>query len=124
MIRKILVPLDGSEFGEHALPLAAELARRTGAMLHLIHVHQPVPAVPAAGLELVDLYDSHLKDSERSYMEAVAQRLRDEADVHASSIMLDGGDVAEVMRDYAKTVEAEMAVMATHGRGALGRWWL
>lgn len=124
MIRKILVPLDGSEFGEHALPLAVALARRTGAMLHLIHVHQPSPTVPAAGLELVDLYDTHLKDSESSYMEAVAQRVRDQGDVQASSIMLDGGDVAEVLRDYAKMVEAEMAVMATHGRGAMGRWWL
>jgi hypothetical protein len=33
MYRSILVPLDGSPFGEHALPLAREVARRTGASL-------------------------------------------------------------------------------------------
>jgi len=40
MIRSILVPLDGSTFGEHALPMAASLARRAGATLHLVHVHE------------------------------------------------------------------------------------
>ena len=31
MYRSILVPLDGSDFGEHALPLALSLARQLGA---------------------------------------------------------------------------------------------
>ena len=33
MYRSLLVPLDGSDFGEHALPLALSLARRLGATL-------------------------------------------------------------------------------------------
>jgi nucleotide-binding universal stress UspA family protein len=44
MYRSILVPLDGSAFGEHALPFALSLARRAGAQLHLAHIH--VPPVP------------------------------------------------------------------------------
>ena len=39
MIRTILVPLDCSTFGEHALPMAAAAARQHGATLHLVHVH-------------------------------------------------------------------------------------
>ena len=39
MYQTILVPLDGSLFGEHALPIACELARRAGATLRLVHVH-------------------------------------------------------------------------------------
>ena len=31
MYRNILIPLDGSTFSEHALPLAIGLARRVGA---------------------------------------------------------------------------------------------
>src|SRR5689334_13590803 len=42
MFRSILVPLDGTKFGEHALPLAAELARRCDATLHLAQVITPV----------------------------------------------------------------------------------
>jgi nucleotide-binding universal stress UspA family protein len=45
MYRSIMIPLDGSAFGEYALPFALGLARRTGARLHLVHVHAP-PTLP------------------------------------------------------------------------------
>jgi hypothetical protein len=35
MYRSIMVPLDGSVFSEHALPLALSIARRAGAALQL-----------------------------------------------------------------------------------------
>src|SRR4051812_14391768 len=40
--RSLLVPVDGSPFGEHALPLALGIARRTGADVRLVHVHRPL----------------------------------------------------------------------------------
>ena len=39
MFRSIMVPVDGSPFGEQAFELAAALARRAGAQLELVHVH-------------------------------------------------------------------------------------
>ena len=39
MYRSILVPLDGSPLSEHAIPVASDLARRSGALLRLVHVH-------------------------------------------------------------------------------------
>ena len=44
MYGNILVPLDGSTFGEHALPAALALARQSGATLHLTHVLLPLTA--------------------------------------------------------------------------------
>jgi nucleotide-binding universal stress UspA family protein len=41
MFRNILLPLDGSTFSEHALPLGIDLAVRSGARLHLVQVHEP-----------------------------------------------------------------------------------
>ena len=38
MYHKIVVPLDGSEFGERALPLALSIASDAGAAIHLLHV--------------------------------------------------------------------------------------
>src|SRR5262249_30206615 len=40
--RSLLVPLDGSPFGEHALPLALGIARRSGADVRLVHAHSPL----------------------------------------------------------------------------------
>jgi nucleotide-binding universal stress UspA family protein len=40
MYRSIMLPLDGSRFGEQALPFATKLATRCGATLRVVHVHQ------------------------------------------------------------------------------------
>ncbi|MCJ7630675.1 MAG: universal stress protein, partial [Longimicrobiales bacterium] len=40
MYRLILVPLDGSRFGESALPLALRLSHLTGARIHLVTVQE------------------------------------------------------------------------------------
>src|SRR5690349_8615509 len=46
-IRSLVVPLDGSPFGERALPLALEVARRAAAELRIVHVHtRPAPDAP------------------------------------------------------------------------------
>lgn len=124
MIRSILVPLDGSAFGEHALPLAASLARKSGAMLQLVHVHQPAPPIPAAGFEMVDLFDLHLREDEMAYLADVSRRLREAADVPAQTVLLTEGDVVRSLRQYATDKGAELVVMSTHGRGTMGRWWL
>ncbi|MGL4552522.1 MAG: universal stress protein [Gemmataceae bacterium] len=123
MIRTLLVPLDGSEFGEHALPLAASLARHYGATLHLVHVHQPAPALPEAGFEVTDLFDLHLQEDALAYLADVKRRLGEAGDVPLTTALLKDADVVGALRAYADEHAAEYVVMATHGRGALGRWW-
>ena len=44
--RRIIVPLDGSELAEQALPQAEALARLTGAPLHLVRVIDPAGLGP------------------------------------------------------------------------------
>jgi nucleotide-binding universal stress UspA family protein len=54
--QRIVVPLDGSEAAERALPLGGELARRFGLPLHLVRVvdGSDLPDLPqAAGIEPV-----------------------------------------------------------------------
>jgi nucleotide-binding universal stress UspA family protein len=41
MYKRILVPLDGSPFAEHALPAAIAISRLTNAAVHLVRVHEP-----------------------------------------------------------------------------------
>lgn len=124
MIRTILVPLDGSEFGEHALPVAASLARKAGAILHLVHVHQPSPPVTAVGLEFVDLFDLHLQQDEQAYLSDCGRRVREAYPVPTHTALLPNNDVVHALRGYAEKESIDLVVMATHGRGTLGRWWL
>jgi nucleotide-binding universal stress UspA family protein len=123
MIRSLLVPLDGSTFGEHALPLAATLARRANVVLHLVHVHQIVPPATIAGVAVMDAVDLHLRQDEQAYLADVVRRLTEKAPMQVKVALIDG-DVAPALREYALRVDAAPVVMSTHGRGALGRFWL
>jgi nucleotide-binding universal stress UspA family protein len=123
MIRSILVPLDGSTFGEHALPLAAALARQSGATLHLAHVHQVIPPATVAGVAVMDTLDLHLRQDEQAYLADVTRRLHDKGPLNVESLLLEG-EVAAALEAQAARVEADLVVLCTHGRGAMGRFWL
>jgi nucleotide-binding universal stress UspA family protein len=123
--RLVLVPLDGSAFAEQALPLATEIARRTGAMLQLALVHHPVPAL-ATALEVPQIaseLDQEGRMSESNYLSGVVERVRSTANVAVTSALLDG-PVAEALEEQVSQAGADLVVMTTHGRGALSRFWL
>jgi nucleotide-binding universal stress UspA family protein len=128
MYRKIVVPLDGSPLGERALPLAVELARRTGATLHLVHVHLPVmlPAVidrPIPDSEL----DSDLYKQMVEMLSILVTRLQAVANVPIETKLIyaeRNTSIAANLESYAKEIEADLLVMTTHGRSGFGRMWL
>jgi nucleotide-binding universal stress UspA family protein len=124
MFRALLVPLDGSTFAEHALPAALGIARRAGAALHLVTVSTPLAEAYVEGLYFSagDL-EQELTTRHRSYLEATAARLRERAAVPVRTAV-HHGEVAPTLCSLVEKGEADLVVMATHGRGALGRFWL
>lgn len=129
MYRSLLVPLDGSHFGEHALPLAVSVAQRAGASLQLVHVQAPLAAVYAEGpLFLDDALLAQLQARQRShhqtYLDGVAQRVKDVAPNLKVTTALLEGDVPAHIRDQTAAAKADLVVMATHYRGAIARFWL
>ena len=77
MFKHILVPLDGSPLAERALPIAARIARASGAQIHLIQVVNPV-FVYAGGLAADVLLPEQQMDVEVAqatrYLKAVTPR--------------------------------------------------
>ncbi|HWP48446.1 MAG TPA: universal stress protein [Candidatus Limnocylindrales bacterium] len=127
MYRSILVPLDGSTFAEHALPIARSIAHRAGATLHLVSVHMPVAIGYVDDLAtLDDRLEAENKAHERAYLDEVIKRLAMDPKVPVTSTLVEGwvGRVAEVLRDYVMAKNIDLVVMTTHGRGALSRFWL
>jgi len=121
----ILIPLDGSPFGEQALPMGLDLARRMGAEVHLVHVHQPVR--PAPYVEGLPAYNSELEEEarrrEEQYLASLANRSAETAGVVVRRALLEG-PVAPALSRYAEEEEIGLVVMTTHGRGGLSRAWL
>jgi nucleotide-binding universal stress UspA family protein len=121
----ILVPLDGSRFSAHALPVALDLVRRTGGVLHLAHVHAP-PLPPTYFGELV-IYDSHweeqLREEARQLLREAATSVRGHGDVAVVTALLEG-EVVPSLAGYADRHDVDTIVMTTHGRGGISRAWL
>jgi len=123
MIRSILVPLDGSTFGEHALPLAMTMAKRLDASLNLIHVHSLLDATYAELQVFDNTLDQELRNKEREYLHTVQKQLQDRLSVPVTIRNVDG-DMPAVVREQADSLRASWVVMTTHARGPMGRFWL
>jgi nucleotide-binding universal stress UspA family protein len=124
MYRSVLVPLDGSRFGEQALPLALSVARRSGAGLLLAHV-QVLPALmyTETRYNVENTLDARAREQARGYLDGVVKRLAETAGVPVSGVFLEGG-VADALHEYIKGHGVDLVVMTTHGRGPLSRFWL
>jgi nucleotide-binding universal stress UspA family protein len=99
---RILVPVDGSPEASAALPYAAALAT-PGTEIVLLTV---VPSATDA-------------DAARAGLETAAQRLRVAGQTVRTEVAT--GNPARRIVDIAAELRAEMIVMASHGRGAIGR---
>jgi nucleotide-binding universal stress UspA family protein len=118
---RLLVPLDGSPFGEAALSQAVALARVLDGVVVLLHVLVPPPihADPHVAQVLMESMALDDEDAARRYLEEVAGR-------HASA----GAPIETVVRtgNAVETILAEtwaadigLLVMATHGWTGLER---
>jgi nucleotide-binding universal stress UspA family protein len=124
MFRSILVPLDGSPFGEQALPLALTVARRAGASVRLVHVHVPLSlALAEGGVAFDQALDQQSRAREREYLDTVTRRVAELADVRVTSALADS-PVADGLLMEAMAAGSDLVVMTTHGRGPLARFWL
>lgn len=104
MFGTVLVPLDGSELAEAALPYAKAIAEKTGAVLHLVRV-VPIDAPPDEAAEA------------REYLSRLVGRLSDRVQLSVRY----GHPAAEII-DLAQELADPAIVMTTHGRGGVGRW--
>lgn len=123
MIRSILVPLDGTSFGEHALPMALTIAHRAGAEVHLVHVHEVPSPISVSGVEVMYRLDERDREADREYLKTLAARINETWPVTLKQVVLIGGTVT-ALEEYCQTQAIDFVVMSTHGRGAFARFWL
>jgi nucleotide-binding universal stress UspA family protein len=113
-IRRILVPLDGSDRSRAALPEARRLARAHGAELLLLHV----VGVPTASSSADDTIMT--RTEARGYLEALSPEA---AGVSSRTVLGTGKPGAAILRAI-KREGADLVVMSSHGRSGVARWIL
>lgn len=124
MYSRILVPLDGSELSERAVPHALDLARKYGAEITLLRatvLPDRVYALPdLTAAAYMERYRETEQETIREYLEDWKKRL--EADGVACRTIHRLDDAASAIVDQAEMDEVDLVVMCTHGRGGFDRW--
>ena len=115
MFHTILVPLDGSELAERALPYAEVMARANGCRILLLRV------VPASHVIVGDPMADQAKAvrEAESYLADVAARLKTPQIIESAVFI---GDPADSIVEEIDLRNVDLVVMSTHGRSGLGRW--
>jgi nucleotide-binding universal stress UspA family protein len=123
-VARILVPLDGSAPSEDALPTAVAVAGAYGAEVHLVRIVPTLKTIPgerASAARLVPtaaLASLEIEQEEATKaLEAVASRIR-ESGMRAVPVV-GRGEPAQGVLEAALRLQADLVVMATHGRTGL-----
>jgi len=115
MFKHLLVPLDGSDLAEVALPAAAYLADRLHASVTLVHIVERDASAEVHGAR-------HLTspDEAYAYLNEVAARAfapQQQVECHVHDVQMD--DVALSIANHIEELHPDLIVMCTHGRGGL-----
>ena len=120
---RILCGTDFSEASTAATQVAADVARRFGDSLVLVHSVTPLWAVaPMAGSIDVASADATVRRAATQQLAAEAQRLR-AAGLEVEERLLEGAADLTLVEEAHKT-HARFIVLGTHGRRAPARWFL
>ena len=126
MLAHVLVPLDGSEMAEIAIPFARQITRPAGKITlltvldisehYIYHMYPPVIAPTEEYRQAID----NLMPQAKTYMETIATKLREEDfEVEIEAV---AGDPATVIVDTAEKLKVDAITICTHGRSGLSRW--
>jgi nucleotide-binding universal stress UspA family protein len=117
-IRKILVPIDGSEFSLNSAKYAIKLAKDVNAQLICIHVIESIPywyAPPE--------YREDMKKKVESWFNAIKDIAKTFAILEIKTeIFMDVHSVTESIIDYATTGNIDLIVLGTRGRTGLKKF--
>jgi manganese transport protein len=115
MYKKILVALENGPADETILPHVAELARRCGSNLLLLHV---ADGWAARNFNKLELAESEEMKTDRAYLEKVAVQLRGDGLSIETKLAL-GNPPTEILK-VAEGEHCDLIAMAGHGHRLFG----
>jgi manganese transport protein len=115
MYKKILIALENGPADETILPHVAELAKRFGSTLLLLHV---ADGWAARNFNTLELAESEEMKEDRAYLEKVAVRLRGDGLSVETKLAL-GNPPAEIVKT-AEGEQCDLIALAGHGHRLFG----
>jgi nucleotide-binding universal stress UspA family protein len=122
-IKKILVPIDGSECSLYAAKYATRIAKDENAQLYCIHAITSVP-YGIANAPAIQEYFKDLEHKVQSWFDKVRDMAKTECISHLREIFADVNSVIESIIDYTTTKNIDLIVIGTRGRTGLERFFM
>lgn len=123
-LTRIVVPLDGSELAEKALEPARKLGKASGAEFALVMVLDAVEDIEKLAQQKIKVPGGWLPEATlakaEAYLEKVAHRLRGHS-LKATTKVIQHGEAARKILDFAGEHGRAAVAMATHGRNGIRR---
>ena len=127
MYQRILVPIDGSNVSRLGVERAIEMGRMTGARIRIVHALDELDL--ASGFErgvtyFRDVLPRRRREAERLVADARPQVVA--AGIAADSVVMDcfACRTADVVLEAARSWQADLIVIGTHGRRGPSRWFI
>ena len=115
LIKKVLVLTDGSRNSRSALRYAVEICRNFDASLHLLSVVEDMPSY--VNLEVGSEFISQIQETVRKEV-VQCSGYCETSGIDCSGEIRHGVPYEEII-NYAKEIDADLIVMATHGQTGL-----
>jgi nucleotide-binding universal stress UspA family protein len=113
-VKKILIPIDGSEYSVHAAELGLSIAKLLSAEVMIVYVIDTVVLDQEAKLTQHEDVERELKQNGERYISYV-QSLSQKESVKVASMLARGRPFEEIVR-IAKELGIDLIVMGTYGR--------
>lgn len=117
MIKKILLPTDGSDRSMDAARYAISLAKQTNASILVLSVIDERLKSPTTTLDLKAFFDSAFMEAAKTYVEAAEEEIKKEG-VSVSKSVRVGIPADEIVKE-AEESGACLIIIGSHGRTAL-----
>ncbi len=116
MLQRILVPLDGSALAESVLTQVRQVLLQKDSDVLLVRVLQHPPSSEADTMEPMEI----LRESAADYLKSIENGLASQG-ARVRSRVVEGFPASAIL-ETAKTEDATLIAMSTHGRTGLSRW--
>ncbi|KAA3646026.1 MAG: universal stress protein [Bacteroidetes bacterium] len=111
-IKKILTPIDFSESSKNTISHVIEIAKRTNAEIHLLHV-MSVSSQVFPNLEISEISGS-LKERISAELNKIADEMRADSGLNVSAEIIEGS-ISSSITGVAAKKKCDIIVMGTHG---------
>ncbi len=116
MLKRVLVPLDGSKLAEAVLGPVVSLLAKTGGTLTLLHAVTPAEQFALSAREFVQRERRHAA----AYLARLAERLAEQGPGIQERVV--NGEASKVIIAEARRSGVDLIALSSHGRSGIREW--